>query len=168
MDILYPDADFSSDAFAAARSRSEGDGGLSPGRLVFAGDAERFMGRPFPETLAAIGGPEPAAENVGGPSVVALVHAAQMLEGEDIPVVFHGATGGDQTGRELRERLARTPLDVSGLETRPGRTPSTFVLSDPTWDGGRGERCFVNDIGAAEELSARRPGRGLLRAVSSP
>ena len=23
------------------------------------------------------------------------------------------------------------------------------MLSDPSWDGGRGERCFVNDIGAA-------------------
>ncbi len=164
MDILYPNADFSSDAFAAARSRSEGDGGLSPGRLVFAEDAERFIGKPFPETLAEIAGPEPAAENVGGPSVVALVHAAQMLDGEEIPVVFHGATGGDQTGRELRERLARTPLDASGLETRPGRTPSTFVLSDPTWDGGRGERCFVNDIGAAEGYLPSDLGEDFFRA----
>ena len=156
MDILYPDVDFSSAAFAAARSRREGDGGLSPGRLVFAEDAERFTGRPLADTLAAMAGSPtvasavPAAENVGGPSVVSLVHAAQMLEGEGIPVAFHGATGDDAIGRELREKLSRTPLDASRLESRPGRTPSTFVLSDPNWDGGRGERCFVNDIGAAE------------------
>jgi sugar/nucleoside kinase (ribokinase family) len=162
MDILYPKADFSSAAFAAVRSRREGDGGLSPGHLVFAEDAERYTGRPFDDTLAALATSEtsagsdpeagfwPAAKNVGGPSVVALIHAAQMLEGEGIPVAFHGVTGDDETGRELREKLARTPLDASRLETRPGRTPSTFVLSDPTWDGGRGERCFVNDIGAAE------------------
>ncbi|MGA2545938.1 MAG: carbohydrate kinase family protein [Rectinemataceae bacterium] len=167
MDILYPKADFSSAAFSAVRSRREGDGGLSPGHLVFAEDAERFTGRPFGDTLAALAesatlaasatlagaDPEagfwPAAKNIGGPSVVALIHAAQMLEGEGIPVAFHGTTGDDETGRELRDRLIRTPLDASRLEERPGHTPSTFVLSDPTWDGGRGERCFVNDIGAA-------------------
>ena len=149
MDILYPEASFSSAAFEAARSRREGDGGLSPGRLVFAEDAERFTGRPFAETLASVAGASPAAENVGGPSVVALIHAAQMLEGEGIAVAYYGATGSDEIGRILRERLARTPLDSSRLESRPGRTPSTCVLSDPAWDGGRGERCFVNDIGAA-------------------
>ena len=155
MDILYPKVDFTSAAFAAVRSRREGDGGLSPGRLVFAEDAERFTLRPFEETLAALAGPAPeagqwpAAKNIGGPSVVALIHAAQMLEGEGIPVAFHGVTGDDGSGRELREKLSRTPLDISALETRPGHTSSTFVLSDPTWDGGRGERCFVNDVGAA-------------------
>jgi sugar/nucleoside kinase (ribokinase family) len=150
MDILYPKADFSSAAFSAARSRREGDGGLSPGRLVFTEDAERFTGRPFAETLAAIAGPSPAAENVGGPCVASLIHAAQMLEGEGIPVACYGATGDDGIGRALRGKLSRTPLDASRLESLRGRTPSTFVLSDPSWDGGRGERCFVNDIGAAE------------------
>lgn len=154
MDILYPGADFSSAAFEAARSRIEGDGGLSPGRLVFYDDAERFTGRPFGETLSSILGPgvAPAAENVGGPSVVSLIHAAQMLEGEGIPVAFHGAIGEDSIGRDLRDRLARTPLDASRLETRRGRTSTTYVLSDASWDGGRGERCFVNDIGAAERF----------------
>jgi sugar/nucleoside kinase (ribokinase family) len=158
MDILYPRVDFSSDAFEAARSRREGDGGLSPGRLVFAEDAERYTGRPFAETLGAVLGtgevPPPAAENVGGPSVVALVHAAQMLEEESVNVSFHGTTGDDALGQELRALLARTPLDATRLAERPGRTSSTFVLSDPDWDGGRGERCFVNDIGAAEAYGA--------------
>jgi sugar/nucleoside kinase (ribokinase family) len=177
MDLLFPSVDFSSPAFLAARSLREGDGGLSPGRLVFAEDAERFTGRPFDETLRGILGPGSAAaagaagataagaasagaasagavvaataRNIGGPSVVSLIHAAQMLEGEGIAVAFYGATGDDEIGHELRERLSRTPLDASRLETKPGRTPSTFVLSDPNWDGGRGERCFVNEIGAA-------------------
>jgi sugar/nucleoside kinase (ribokinase family) len=73
-----------------------------------------------------------------------------MLEGEDAVVSYYGATGNDEVGRNLRAMLSRTCLDVSRLETRAGRTPSTFVLSDPDWDGGRGERCFVNEIGAAE------------------
>jgi sugar/nucleoside kinase (ribokinase family) len=151
MDLLYPGADFSTPAFAAVRSRREGDGGLEPGRLVFAEDAERFAGRPFPETLAAIlgGEPVPKAANVGGPSIVALIHASQMLEGEGIAVSYHGATGDDAVGAEIRSKLARMSLDLSRLETRRGRTSTTQVLSDPDWDGGRGERCFVNDIGAA-------------------
>ena len=47
MDLLYPEVDFSTPAFAAVRTRREGDGGLAPGRLVFAEDAKRFSGRPF-------------------------------------------------------------------------------------------------------------------------
>ena len=151
MDLLYPEVDFSTPAFAAVRTRREGDGGLAPGRLVFAEDAKRFSGRPFPETLAAIlgGKPVPEAANVGGPSIVALVHASQMLEGEDVSVAYYGATGDDAVGAEIRSKLSRTSVDLSRLETREGRTPSTQVLSDPDWDGGRGERCFVNEIGAA-------------------
>jgi sugar/nucleoside kinase (ribokinase family) len=171
MDLLYPEVDFSSAAFAAARSRREGDGGLSPGRLVFAEDAERFTKRPFPETLAAIlgGGQGPAAgrqpaANVGGPSVVSLIHAAQMLEGRGAVVSYHGATGDDEAGRSLRAMLARTSLDLSRLETRPGRTASTFVLSDPRWDSGRGERCFVNEIGAAEAYGLEDLGEGFFDA----
>jgi sugar/nucleoside kinase (ribokinase family) len=154
MDSLYPKVDFSSPSFVEALSRREGDGGLAPGRLVFAEDAERFTGKPFEKTLHAIVGlpGSPTAENVGGPSVVALVHASQMLEGEDADVSFYGVTGDDDMGLRLRDKLARTGLDMSRLETRKGHTPSTFVLSDPRWDGGRGERCFVNEVGAAWSL----------------
>jgi sugar/nucleoside kinase (ribokinase family) len=168
VDILYPNADFSSEAFAAARSRREGDGGLSPGRLVFAQDAERFTGLSLAALVAEIAragasGLRPS-ENVGGPSVVSLVHAAQMLEGEDAAVEYHGATGDDELGEELRAMLSRTPLDAAGLEARPGRTPSTVVLSDPRWDGGRGERCFINDIGAAEGYAPSALGDGFFGA----
>jgi sugar/nucleoside kinase (ribokinase family) len=149
MDLIYAGVDFSSAAFAALRSRADGDGGLAPGRLVFSEDAERFSGRPFALALATVADGAPAAENVGGPSVVALIHAAQMLEGRGAAVSYYGAAGDDELGRSLRAMLARTCLDSSRLESRRGRTPSTYVLSDPRWDGGRGERCFVNDLGAA-------------------
>jgi sugar/nucleoside kinase (ribokinase family) len=155
MDELYPEADFGSAAFSSLRSRADGDGGLSPGRLVFAADVERFAAsrgdrRPFAEMLADLtGGAKPAAENVGGPSVVALIHAAQMLEGESASVEFRGQRGDDALGERLVALLRRTPLGIGGYRTGPGPTPSTFVLSDPRWDGGRGERCFINEIGAA-------------------
>jgi len=168
VDLIYPSVDFSSDAFGVLRSKVEGDGGLVPGGLVFAGDAERFASRAgrrgLADVLAGLGCAEAAAENVGGPSVVSLVHAAQMLEGEDASVSFHGAVGDDESGRMLRGLLARTPLDASRLETRPGRTPSTYVLSDPAWDGGRGERCFVNDIGTAEHYAPAELGDDFLGA----
>lgn len=149
MDLLYPDADFSSPAFEALRSRREGDGGLTPGSLTFLEDAESFSGRPFVESLAELTRSPAAAKNVGGPSVVSLIHASQMLEGYEASVAYYGAVGGDETGRELLGLLERARLDVTRIQTRSGRTPSTFVLSDPAWDSGRGERCFVNEVGAA-------------------
>jgi sugar/nucleoside kinase (ribokinase family) len=160
MDILYPRVDFHSPVFESARSLMDGDGGLAPGRLVFAEDAERFLaardarlGLPaqsLPDLMAAIaGGSPPEIENVGGPSVVALIHAAQMLEGTGADVEFAGARGEDELGDRLLARLQQIPIGLDAYRRGAGRTPSTIVLSDPTWDGGRGERCFINEIGAA-------------------
>jgi sugar/nucleoside kinase (ribokinase family) len=33
-------------------------------------------------------------------------------------------------------------------------TPYTYVLSDPSYDSGHGERCFINNIGAAWDITA--------------
>lgn len=170
MDELYPEVDFSSPAFAALRSRSDGDGGLVPGRLVFATDVERLAAsrgdsRPFAAILADIAaGARPAAENVGGPSVVALIHAAQMLEGEGATVEFRGARGDDALGDRLLALLRRSPLAIAGYREGRGPTPSTFALSDPRWDGGRGERCFVNEIGAAAGFFESELDEGFLSA----
>ena len=165
MDILYPEADFSSPAFEALRSRRDGDGGLSPGRLVFADDLEVFGGRPFPELLHGLFGKEPKkAENVGGPSVVSLIHAAQMLEGLPVRVSFHGSRGDDALGERLETLLGRTPLDLADFRPREGRTPSTWVLSDPRWAGGGGERCFVNEIGSADSFGPAELGSSFLDA----
>jgi len=161
MDIIHPDVDFSSASFKAARSRKDGDGGLSPGRLVFAEDAERYTGRQFPDVLAELVGKDSIpTENVGGPSVVALIHAAQMLEEENAAVAFHGARGADPLGKRLEALLRRMPVDLRGYRVLEGRTPSTFVVSDPRWDDGRGERCFVNEIGAATHFGPDEIGDG--------
>jgi sugar/nucleoside kinase (ribokinase family) len=174
MDILYPNVDFTSAAFDALRSRSDGDGGLKPGRLVFADDAERFVARrdkgegrsprALADALAGLTGGLPAAENVGGPSIVALVHAAQMLAGEDVKVEFHGVRGDDALGARLLAMLGRTPVNLASLKHAHGRTPSTLVFSDPRWDGGRGERCFVNDLGVADHCTVADLGPDFLSA----
>ncbi|HTX72162.1 MAG TPA: carbohydrate kinase family protein [Rectinemataceae bacterium] len=173
MDIIYPDVDFESPGFARLRSLNEGDGGVHPGRLVFASDLEGLLAQRAGQADAgasgawawgagsaalseALGeltrGRAAAARNIGGPSIVSLIHAAQMLGGRDVAVEYHGARGDDEIGRSLVTLLAKTPVDCTALKAVPGRSPSTWVLSDPRWDGGKGERCFVNDLGVAERF----------------
>ncbi len=198
MDYLYTDIRFDSPAFLKYRSRTSGDGGLEPGKLVFVEDLERFAGKVraerAPRIMAPVrassasatadaaagsppsfdhilheltGGREPARANLGGPSIVALIHAAQMFE-EDasrdaendrnshalreppgVRVRFFGARGNDSSGDELALIAARTPLDMTDCVVLNGPTPFTCVLSDPTFDHGHGERTFVNELGVA-------------------
>ncbi len=157
IDYLYASVDFSSPAFAAARSRKEGDGGLAPGRLVFAEDFERFIGKPYDEALADLtGGATSDAHNLGGPSVVSLAHAAQLLKGgaagTDHRVRFFGVRGGDETGLLVDRALGRLPFDEARVAIVDAATPRTDVLSDPRYDDGNGERTFINLIGAALSL----------------
>lgn len=150
IDYLYTPVDFGSAPFARYGSRRDGDGGVSPGRLVFAEELERFAGRPFARVLEDLtGGAEPARVNLGGPAVVASVNAAQLVSGLDVRVHFQGARGSDRTGERILEVLGRTPVDASSYRVFPGATPFTYVFSDPSFAGGRGERMFVNAIGAA-------------------
>jgi sugar/nucleoside kinase (ribokinase family) len=150
-DFLYRDISFESPDFKQFQSKSIGDGGLSPGKLVFTGELERFAGRPYPEIIRQIIGIRtPDAFNVGGPSVVPLVHAAQLLGNKDYVVKFYGMSGNDQTAAQIKSILEQTPLNLENyLSTSPKATPFTDVLSDPTHDGGHGERTFINNIGAA-------------------
>jgi sugar/nucleoside kinase (ribokinase family) len=152
IDFLYAREDFSSPPFRACRSRKAGDGGLNPGTLVFAGDFERFTGRPYEEALAFLtGGKSPDSHNLGGPSSVSLAHAAQVLGGGH-EVSFFGVRGGDRTGLLVREALSRLPFGECRLLLKDGPTPRTDVLSDPSFDGGHGERTFINLLGAAADF----------------
>ncbi|MFP3088807.1 carbohydrate kinase family protein [Treponema sp. TIM-1] len=150
LDALYR-ADFSGPAFQAALSRREGDGGLTPGRLVFAENFERFMGKPYEEALGAlIEGKGSDSQNLGGPSVVSLAHVAQVRSGGE--VCFFGVRGNDETGLLVEKALARLPFKKCRLSIREGATPRTDVLSDPHYDNGHGERTFINLLGAASRF----------------
>ncbi|MDR2054159.1 MAG: carbohydrate kinase family protein [Treponema sp.] len=154
VDFLYANEDFSSPAFKAARSRAEGDGGLTPGKLVFAEDFERFIGKPYEEALGELTGHKPCTSyNLGGPSVVSLAHAAQVLGGEH-RVSFFGVKGGDSSAALVEKALASLPFAPVRLVEKEGATPRTDVLSDPNYDGGHGERTFINLLGAAANLKA--------------
>lgn len=150
MDYLYTRVDFHSPVFQRALSRTPGDGGLRPGALVFAEDFERFVGRCFPDWLTDLtGGRPPDAENLGGPAIVALIHAAQMLYDRGVRVSFHAGHGNDEGGGKMRTLIRRTPVATHGYRKLDGPSPSTVVLSDPSYHQGQGERTFINTLGAA-------------------
>ncbi len=150
-DFLYTGIDFSKSGFRKYLSKKSGDGGLSPGKLVFTEELEDFAGIPYSEILKDISGDkEPDAFNVGGPGLVSFIHTSQMLYSEDYKVRFYGSLGNDETAEKILGLVKKTPLDVSAYIKRSNKpTPFTHVLSDPSFAGGHGERTFINNIGAA-------------------
>jgi sugar/nucleoside kinase (ribokinase family) len=146
-DLLYGDIDTTSSAFQALRSRRPGDGGLELGRLVRVADLEAYAGRPWEEILPSLAGAAEPIFNAGGPALVSLALASQLLRPAKIPVTYFGLTGDDAPASRLRWLLAQTPLDLGSWRQRPGTTDVTWVLSDPRARGGDGERFFVNRPG---------------------
>lgn len=154
MDFLYSGIDFESQAFRNYLSKRDGDGGLVPGHLVFLDELEKFAGKKFDGILRELtGGKVPAAFNLGGPAIVALINTAQLLHDRNVEVDFYAAAGKDEIGDNLFSILARTPVNTDNYIRVDGATPSTFVLSDPSFNGGKGERTFINDIGTAWNFS---------------
>jgi len=150
-DFLYSGINFNSPGFARFLSQRTGDGGLSPGKLVFTDEFEKFAGRPYPEVIRELtGNRKPDAFNIGGPGLVSMIHAAQLLDSDNFRVKFYGRLGKDEIARTILDRVKLTPLDISDFEASSVRSsPFTDVLSDPAYDNGNGERTFVNNIGAA-------------------
>jgi sugar/nucleoside kinase (ribokinase family) len=153
VDYLYSPVDFNNLEFRKYLSKSPGDGGLSPGKLVFKEEFDRFSGEAYMEVRHAITkGMDPIAVNIGGPSIVSLIHASQMLHGFPAEVSFYACKGNDAGGIFIENKLAETSLKIGNFKTGKYYTPFTDVLSDPDFDNGNGERIFINNIGAAWEM----------------
>jgi sugar/nucleoside kinase (ribokinase family) len=153
VDVLYNNIDFNSDSIRQLLSRVRGDGGLLPGQLVFLEDFVRFAGMPFESLLSIITNDKtPDKINIGGPSIVPLIHLAQLTNQNDCVVRFLGRGGSDENGSYLLAELEKTPVILQDYQLVQGYTPSTFVFSDPGYDNGHGERMFVNTIGAANSF----------------
>ena len=153
VDYLYKPVSFTNTKFSKYLSKTPGDGGLAPGKLVFKEEFEKYSKEVYLQVREAInGGREPVALNIGGPSIVSLIHAAQMLHGSAAEVWFYGSKGADEAGAFIVEKLKETPLKIGSYKTGKQYTPFTDVLSDPDFDGGLGERIFINNIGAAWEF----------------
>ncbi len=153
VDHLYNPVYFNDTKFNQFLSRKPGDGGLSPGKLVFKEEFEKFCKKDYLQVRNKItNGKQPVAMNVGGPSIVSLIHAAQMLHGSEAEVNFYGCRGSDDAGNFIENKLANTPLRIGKYITRDQDTPYTDVLCDPEFDEGSGERIFINNIGAARNF----------------
>ncbi|MDO9341625.1 MAG: carbohydrate kinase family protein [Bacteroidales bacterium] len=152
VDLLFNDIDFGSDTFSPYLSKNRGDGGLTPGHLVFQEEFEKFCGTDFDEVLNCITGGRPHNKvNIGGPSIVSLINVAQLIDKEHCEVRFYGRGGKDEIGQYLLSSLKKTPVVLKDYKLIDNRTPSTVVLSDPLYDNGQGERMFLNSIGAARD-----------------
>jgi sugar/nucleoside kinase (ribokinase family) len=154
IDHVYTNFTYENEGFQKLLSKKGGDGGIIPGGLVFAEDVETFAARPFPQILSElVGDMQPTISNLGGPSVVAMVHASQILADLDVRVRFFGAIGTDSQGEQIKGFLNRTPLSYELKEYPEEHSPSTVVLADPSQHGGKGERSFINTLGAARIYS---------------
>lgn len=149
-DYLFSGIDFAGPEFSALRSAKPGDGGLEPGLLVLTEDFERFTGKNSKEALSPIvENREPDTFNVGGPAAVALINAAQLSDRDSTTFNFYSCGGNDEASDNVRSILERTPLCLDKYQTVDATSPFTYVLSDPSFQDGAGERTFVNNIGSA-------------------
>ncbi len=165
-DYVYNGINFEASNFKKYLSLAQGDGGLSPGKLVFTEELENFASQKYPEIIAAITQNQEANTfNIGGPSLVSLIHAAQMLPKSDFQVDFYGISGNDQTSARIRNLLEKTPVGFSNYRAQSKKpTPFTHVLSDPDYENGNGERTFINNIGAAWDLTPNELPAGFFNA----
>jgi len=154
VDRVYNNISFSSDGFEKYLSHKPGDGGLVPGNLVFREEFEDFSGLELNHFVRSVSGDkEPDAINIGGPAIVALIHAAQLNQNAGCSYHFYGVGGEDSDGDFLNELFEQIPVNTDAYDLKGSVTPSTIVLSDPTYDHGNGERIFINSIGAAWDYS---------------
>ncbi len=137
VDQIYNGIDFDSSSTRKYLSQRANDGGLHPGRLVFSEQLEKFASSELSEIVQdIIGKGITPAFNVGGPSIVSLIHAAQLLSGIEAEINFFGIRGDDDAGEYLELKLKQTPVFLENLSTINGSTPSTIVLSDPNFNNG--------------------------------
>lgn len=154
VDRLYSNISFSDPKFSSYLSKESGDGGLTPGQLVFEEEFEKYVEEDFLETLKQItNGKPPNKINVGGPGIVPLIHLSQMLDKKDCECRFYGCGGKDTDGEFISSTLRQMDLSVDNYQLSGNHTPTTVVLSDPNFDNGNGERIFINSIAAAWNYS---------------
>jgi sugar/nucleoside kinase (ribokinase family) len=150
VDLLFNDIDFNSDTIRPYLSQKRGDGGLTPGQLVFKEEFEKFCRTDLDDVLNRITkGKYYDKINIGGPSIVSLINVAQLTDKGQCEVRFYGRGGKDDIGQFLLSSLKKTPVILKDYKLIDNRTPSTVVLSDRSYDKGHGERMFINSIGAA-------------------
>jgi sugar/nucleoside kinase (ribokinase family) len=152
-DFVYNGIHFNSPVFQKYLSKKAGDGGLSPGKLVFTEEFEKYAGTHYRDAITEITeGRKPGTFNLGGPGIVAAINASQLLTDHDADVIFYGTVGKDDISEKILSIVKQTPVRVDKYRIFSSNSPFTDVLSDPDFDHGKGERIFVNSIGCAWEF----------------
>ena len=87
LDYIYTNVKFDDVALRSRFSRRAGDGGIMPGNLVFSQDLEKYTGESLDGMLKQVipKGATPSI-NIGGPWMVAMIDASQLLY--HLPVKF--------------------------------------------------------------------------------
>lgn len=152
-DNLYTNIDFDAEKLAGYFSKQQGDGGIAPGKLVFAEDLEKFASKPYNEITKDFSETGPDTRNLGGPAIVGAINAAQLLYRKNVEFLFYGYFGSDESGNFIRNIVERTPLNIEHYLQIPGPTAVTDVLSDPRHHGGKGERSFINRVGISGDYT---------------
>jgi sugar/nucleoside kinase (ribokinase family) len=155
IDYLYGDYNYQFKEFQSLSSVYPGDGGLIKGGLVFAEDLEKFGGKPFPELLDSLVRGTSPMTNLGGPAIISLIHVSQILHNEPISCRFFGIVGKDFQSALIAKYLGETTIEAKFIKSEKYPTPTTHVLSDRLAEGGKGDRSFINVIGAAGALHTR-------------
>jgi sugar/nucleoside kinase (ribokinase family) len=155
VDRLFTGIDFGNNNFRPYLSKVKGDGGLTPGHLVFDEQFEEFCNAPLDSVLNKIsGGRNHVKLNIGGPSIVSLINAAQLTGREVCEVRFFGKGGNDEAGSYLLSSLKKTPVILHECKLIDKQTPFMVVLSDPDFNEGKGERIFIYSIGATTDYAS--------------
>ncbi|HZH71562.1 MAG TPA: carbohydrate kinase family protein [Mariniphaga sp.] len=154
VDRVYNNISFFDPSFLPFLSKRRGDGGLTPGKLVFKEEFEKFCEVNLPTIIDKITYKTLSAKvSIGGPGIVPLIHISQMLYGSENECHFYGCSGNDEDSEFIRSILKNMNISLENYSMSDKPTPSTIVLSDPDYDSGHGERIFINSIGAAWEYT---------------
>jgi sugar/nucleoside kinase (ribokinase family) len=149
-DVIHPASDFTSprlEKYFSKKAGGPGGHGLEMGKVVLLEDLAAFSGQTPEAVLADLAGD--AVFSAGGPGLVSMALAAQLLRPSRVAVTYYGLSGDDAAASRIRTLLAQTPIDMSGYRQKAGSTPVTHVFSDPEAQGGHGDRCFVHDPGVS-------------------
>ncbi|OHD81363.1 MAG: hypothetical protein A3J97_11875 [Spirochaetes bacterium RIFOXYC1_FULL_54_7] len=153
IDYVYAKVSYDKPGFRRFLSKLPGDGGIIQGGLVFTEDLSACFGMELWDILKEIlGSAEADTVNLGGPAVISLMNAAQLLHGRDVVCRFHACVGNDNAGQLIRGFLESSPLESVVMTDAQAPSPTTIVLADPSCHGGNGERSFLNTIGAAGKI----------------
>ena len=128
LDFVYNGIDFKGPGFQKYISRNVGDGGLTPGQLVFLEELEKFAGKKFEEIHAEIAGDRKLdASNIGGQAIVSIIHAAQMLQ-DKAEKRFVGSMGEASIAEKNLDSLLITSAKSTKLVKKDARTAFTNIL----------------------------------------